>query len=123
MKEVLLKQIEKIQPNVLFYPHPDDSHKDHSIIGKVIEEILKDKKTQSDLKESLQEYEDLIKEEKWEELEKIEEFTQKLFSYKYLVHHEDFLNLRNMLLIYLFCALNLITIDGGWEKFMLSQRN
>lgn len=121
LKEVLLKQIEKIQPNVLFYPHPDDSHKDHSIIGKVIEEILKDKKTQSDLKESLQEYEDLIKEEKWEELERIKEFTQKLYSYKYLVHHEDFPQPKKYAPdLFILPPLNLITIDGGWEKFMLS---
>ncbi|MBC7320376.1 PIG-L family deacetylase, partial [bacterium] len=121
LQEVLAEQIEKIKPNILFYPHPDDTHRDHSTVGKIIEKILQELKEKADLMEYLEGHEEIVKEEIWEELQEVKEITRKLFSYKYLVHHSYFPHPKRYAPdLYLLPPLDLITIDGGWEKFLLS---
>jgi len=121
LKEILAEQIEKFQPNILFYPHPDDAHRDHSTAGKIIEEILQEMKEKVEVMEYLEEYEELVKEEVWEELQEAEKITQKIFYYKYLVHHSYFPHPKRYGPdLYILPPLDLITIDGGWGKFILS---
>jgi len=121
LKEVLAEQIEKFQPNILFYPHSDDTHRDHSTAGKIIEEILQEMKEKIEVMEYLEEYEELVKEEVWEELQEAEKITQKIFYYKYLVHHSYFPHPKRYAPdLYVLPPLDLVTIDGGWEKFILS---
>lgn len=122
LKGILAEQIEEIQPEILFYPHPDDNHKDHSTVGKIIEDILQEMKEKVEVKEYLGEYEDLVKEEVWEELEVVEKIAKKIFCYKYLVHHAYFPYPKKYAPdLFVLPPLDLITIEGGWEKFMLSE--
>jgi LmbE family N-acetylglucosaminyl deacetylase len=122
LKGILAEQIEEIQPEILFYPHPDDNHKDHSTVGKIIEDILQEMREKVEVKEYLGEYEELVKEEVWEELEVVEKIAKKIFCYKYLVHHAYFPYPKKYAPdLFVLPPLDLVTIEGGWEKFMLSE--
>ncbi len=124
LKDELMGIIEEYQPDILFYPHPDDTHRDHSTLGKKIEEILREMKEKVEVKEYLGEYEDLVKEEVWEELEVVEKLAEKIFYYKYLVHHGYFPHPKKYAPdLFVLPPLELVTIEGGWEKFMLSAEN
>ncbi|HNR66373.1 MAG TPA: PIG-L family deacetylase [Atribacterota bacterium] len=122
LKEVLAEQIEKVQPDILLYPHPNDTHKDHSTVGTIIEEIMQQMKEKVGVKEYLLGYEDLVKEEVWEELEVVEKIAKKITCYKYLVHHAYFPYPKKYAPeLFVLPPLDLVTIEGGWEKFMLSE--
>ena len=78
-------------------------------------------KEKVEVMEYLEEYEELVKEEVWEELQEAEKITQKIFYYKYLVHHSYFPHPKRYGPdLYILPPLDLITIDGGWGKFILS---
>ncbi len=122
LKVVLAEQIEKVQPDILLYPHPNDTHKDHSTVGKIIEEIMQQMKEKVEVKEYLSGYEDLVKEEVWEELEVVGKIAERITCYKYLVHHAYFPYPKKYAPeLFVLPPLDLVTIEGGWEKFMLSE--
>ncbi len=124
LKSSLAGLIEEYQPDILFYPHPNDTHKDHSTVGKIVGEILNEMKEKVEIKEYLGEYEDLVKEEVWEELEVVEKLAKKIFCYKYLVHHGYFPHPKKYAPeLFVLPPLELVTIEGGWEKYMLSADN
>ncbi len=122
LKVVLAEQIEKVQPDILLYPHPNDTHKDHSTVGKIIEEIMQQMKEKVEVKEYLSGHEDLVKEEVWEELEVVGKIAERITCYKYLVHHAYFPYPKKYAPeLFVLPPLDLVTIEGGWEKFMLSE--
>ena len=121
LQKVLVQQIEKYHPDILLYPHPEDTHKDHSTIGKITEKIIVELKEKAEVREYLEGYEELIKEEVLEELKEKEQIAQKIIYYKYLVHHNYFPHPKKYAPdLYVLPPLDLVTIDGGWEKYMLS---
>lgn len=72
--------------------------------------------------EQLEGLEELIKEEVLEEMIQAEELAEKIIIYKYLVHHKDYPNPKKYIPdLFILPPLDLITIDGGWERFMLSK--
>lgn len=122
LKKILEEQILIYQPDILFYPHPKDYHKDHATIGKTVEEILTEMKEKAEMMGYLVEYEDIIKEDVWEKLNLIKKISQNISIYKYLVHHGYFPHPKKYAPdLYVLPPLDLVTIDGGWEKFMLSE--
>ncbi len=124
LQQTLEEQIARYQPDILLYPHPNDTHKDHSTLGKITEKILQELKEKAEVLEHLEGYEELVKEEVLEELVTIKQITKKIINYKYLVHHNYFPHPKKYAPeLYVLPPLDLITTGGGWEKFLLSPEN
>lgn len=124
LQQTLEEQIEKYQPDILLYPHPNDTHKDHSTLGKITEKILLELREKAEVLEYLEGYEELVKEDALEELVTLKQINKKIIHYKYLVHHNYFPHPRKYAPdLYVLPPLDLITMDGGWGKFMLSPEN
>lgn len=122
LREVLAAQIEKYKPHILFYPHPEDNHKDHSTIGIIVEKILQEMREKIEDMEQLEEWKELIKEEVLEEMTKAEEIAEKITIYKYLVHHNDYPHPKKYAPdLFILPPLDLITLEGGWERLMLEK--
>jgi len=121
LQEVLAKKIEEYSPDILFYPHPADNHKDHSATGIIVEKIMEEMQKKIEDMEQLEGLEELIKEEVLEEMVRAEKLSKKITVYKYLVHHKDYPHPKKYVPnLFMLPPLDLITIDGGWERFMLS---
>lgn len=122
LKSNLLEQIKKVQPDIFFYPHPNDTHKDHSTVGKVVEDILQEMKEKAELKQNLEGNKEIVKEEAWKELEVLESLTQKISGYKYLVHHPHFPHLKKYAPnLFALPPFDIVAIGDRWEVFMLSE--
>ncbi len=122
LQNVLARQIEEYQPDILFYPHPDDYNSDHSTTGKIVEKVLAEMKQKLEELEKLEDLEDLVREEVLEELTELEEMVEDIITYKYLVHHTTYPHPKKYAPdLYLLPPLDLITLDGGWERFMLTE--
>ena len=122
LQKVLAAQIEEYQPDIIFYPHPEDYNMDHSTTGRIVEKILQEMLEKIEELEILEELEGLVKEEVLEELVKVEELTERIIAYKYLVHHSTYPHPKRYAPdLYILPPLDLITLDGGWERFMLTE--
>jgi len=122
LREVLTAQIEKYKPHILFYPHPEDKHKDHSTIGRMVEKILQEMQEKIENMKQLEGLEELIKEEKLEEMKVAEEIAEKIIIYKYLVHHNNYPHPKKYVPdLFILPPLDLITLEGGWERLILSE--
>lgn len=122
LQEVLAAQIEKYKPHFLLYPHPEDNHKDHSTTGSVMEKILLEMQEKIKDMEQLEGLEELIKEEVLEEMEEAEEISEKITIYRYLVHHIDYPHPKKYAPdLFILPPLDLVTLDGGWERLMLEE--
>ncbi|HER24989.1 MAG TPA: PIG-L family deacetylase [Candidatus Atribacteria bacterium] len=84
-------RIDSFNPDIVLYPHPNDTHKDHAITSKIVEKILE----QSPNKKIAYKY--LV--------------HHPLYPYpkKYTPD------------LYTMPPISLITFDGGWERLMLSE--
>lgn len=91
LESVLQNQIDIHQPDIILYPHPSDTHKDHMVVGKIIEKIL-----EQSLKEKI---------------------TYKYLVHHNLYPHPK----KYLPDSYLLMPIKLITFDGGWERLMLSE--
>lgn len=40
LKREAAREIDSFQPTIIFYPHPDDHHSDHAVLGRVMDELL-----------------------------------------------------------------------------------
>jgi len=91
LERALQNQIDIHQPDIILYPHPRDNHRDHIIVGNIIEKILA-----SSSKEKIA-YKYLI--------------HHNLYPYpkKYTPD------------MYLLMPIKLITSNGGWERLILSE--
>ncbi|OGD13952.1 hypothetical protein A2V47_07920 [Candidatus Atribacteria bacterium RBG_19FT_COMBO_35_14] len=91
LEKVFQNQIDIHNPDIILYPHPSDTHKDHITISKIVEKILE----QSPNKKIAYKY--LV--------------HHPLYPYpkKYAPG------------LYTLMPIRLITFDGGWERLMLSE--
>jgi len=91
LREALAALIEKYKPHILFYPHPEDNHKDHSTIGIIVEKILQEIQEKIEDMEQLEEWKELIKEEVLEEMTEAEEIAEKCVGFVHgpLFHRKD----------------------------------
>ena len=91
LEKAFQNQIDSYCPDIILYPHPSDTHKDHITIGKIVEKILE----QSPNKKIAYKY--LV--------------HHPLYPYpkKYAPD------------LYTLPPISLITFDGGWERLMLSE--
>ena len=122
LQEVLARQIDEYKPDILFYPHTEDSHGDHYTTGRIVEKILGEMREKSEQLDKLEGLEGLVKEEVLEELEEAEKLVEKVTAYQYLVHHNDYPHPKKYAPdLYVLPPLDLITLDGGWERFMLPE--
>jgi LmbE family N-acetylglucosaminyl deacetylase len=91
LEKTFQNQIDSYNPNIILYPHPDDTHQDHVITSKIVEKILEnspDKKIA---------YKYLV--------------HHNLYPYpkKYAPY------------LFTLPPIRLITFEGGWERLMLSE--
>jgi len=122
LQQVFTEIIEEYIPDILFYPHPEDNHIDHSTTGIIIEKILGEMIKEYQAFEKLEELEDLIREEVVEEMINLEKIIEDITAYKYLVHHRDYPHPKRYAPdLYILPPLDLVTLEGGWERFMLSE--
>jgi LmbE family N-acetylglucosaminyl deacetylase len=122
LQEILSAQIEKYKPDILFYPHPEDNHKDHSTIGIVVEKIMHEMMEMIEDMEQLEGLEVLIKEEALKEIEEAAEIAEKITIYKYLVHHVNYPHPKTYAPdLFILPPLDLVTLEGGWERLMLEE--
>lgn len=83
-------QIENFDPDIIIYPHPLDLHPDHSTTGKIIKDILKNKK------------------------------DKKIIAYQYLVHHLRFPQPKKFMPdLYLLPPMNMVNFDKEWQRYLL----
>jgi len=123
LQELLSEQIKRYKPDILFYPHPEDNHKDHSTTGIVVEKILHEMTEMIEDMEQLEGLEELIKEEALKEIEEATEIAEKITIYKYLVHHVNYPHPKKYAPdLFILPPLDLITLDGGWERLMLEEK-
>lgn len=123
LQKYLAEQIEQYDPDILLYPHPEDNHKDHSTTGKNVVKILKEMQEKIKNKEKVEGLEALIKEDKLEEMIKAEELLENMITYQYLVHHKSYPHPKKYLPdTFVLPPLDLITLDGGWERLMLAEK-
>lgn len=122
LEKVFSQQIELYQPDIIIYPHPEDNHQDHSTTGMVLEKILDEKIIRFQYLENIMELEELIKEEVLEEYSELEKYIKGITGYKYIVHHRSFPHPKKYAPdYYILPPLDLITLEGGWEKLMFSE--
>ncbi len=124
LQKTLAAQIKKYKPDILFYPHPEDNHKDHSTTGIVVEKFLHEMTEMIEDMEQLEGLEELIKEEVLKEIEESAEIAEKITIYKYLVHHVNYPHPKKYAPdLFILPPLDLITLDGGWERLMLEENS
>ncbi|MGO0122726.1 PIG-L family deacetylase [Desulfothermobacter acidiphilus] len=87
-------EIDHFGPTVILYPHPADHHPDHAVLGKVVEEVLREKG-----------------------------YTGKeLLACRYLVHHRYFPQPRSLARQgYLLPPVAMLSLDQQWLKFPLPE--
>lgn len=84
-------QIDNYHPDFILYPDPNDQHPDHSITGKVVEQVLSNEKPEN------------------------------LQTYKYLIHHSHFPQPKKLKKdLYLLPPVKLIRFDEEWQRFLLN---
>lgn len=91
LEQVLQNQIDIHQPDIILYPHPYDIHKDHMIIGNIMEKILEQSSN--------------------------EKIAYKYLIHHNLYPHPK----KYSPDLYLLMPIKLITFNGGWERLMLSE--
>jgi LmbE family N-acetylglucosaminyl deacetylase len=91
LEKIFQNQIDSYHPDIILYPHPSDTHKDHITIGKIVEKILE----QSPNKKIAYKY--LVHHHLYPRPEK---------------YAPD---------LYTLPPISLIGFDGGWERLMLSE--
>lgn len=91
LEKIFQNQIDSYHPDIILYPHPSDTHKDHITIGKIVEKILE----QSPNKKIAYKY--LVHHHLYPRPEK---------------YAPD---------LYTLPPISLISFDGGWERLMLSE--
>ena len=122
LENIFSQQIELYQPAIIIYPHPDDSHQDHSTTGMLLEKILDDKVIRFQYLENIIELGELIKEEVLLEYSEMEKYIKNFSGYKYIVHHRSFPHPKRYAPdYYVLPPLDLITLEGGWEKLLLPE--
>jgi LmbE family N-acetylglucosaminyl deacetylase len=83
-------QIDNFNPDIIIYPHPLDSHPDHSTTGKIVKDILKNKK------------------------------DNKIIAYQYLIHHHLFPQPKKFKPnSYLLPPINMVNFDKKWQRYVL----
>lgn len=121
IKKVFIEQINNHKPTILFYPHPEDNHQDHSTTGRIVEEILQEMKNDLEKLRKLEDLEDLLREEVIKEITELEDLIEQMIAYKYLVHHKDYPHPKRYAPdLFILPPLDLITLEGGWERLMLT---
>ena len=91
LEKTFQNQIDSYNPNIVLYPHPSDKHPDHATTGKIVEKILGYS-------------------------------PNKIIAYKYLVHHDLYPRPKKYAPdLYTLPPISLISVDGGWERLMLSE--
>jgi LmbE family N-acetylglucosaminyl deacetylase len=91
LEKIFQNQIDSYHPDIILYPHPSDTHKDHITIGKIVEKILE----QSPDKKIAYKY--LVHHHLYPRPKK---------------YAPD---------LYTLPPISLISFDGGWERLMLSE--
>ena len=91
LEKIFQNQIDSYHPDIILYPHPSDTHKDHATIGKIVEKILE----QSLNKKIAYKY--LVHHPLYPRPKK---------------YAPD---------LYTLPPISLISFDGGWERLMLSE--
>ena len=91
LEKVFQNQIDDYNPDIVLFPHPSDTHKDHAIISKIVEKILE----QSPNKKIAYKY---------------------LVHHNLYPHPKKYAPD-----LYTLPPIRLITFDGGWERLMLSE--
>jgi LmbE family N-acetylglucosaminyl deacetylase len=91
LEKIFQNQIDSYHHDIILYPHPSDTHKDHITIGEIVEKILE----QSPNKKIAYKY--LVHHHLYPRPKK---------------HAPDLFTLP---------PISLITFDGGWERLMLSE--
>ena len=91
IEKIFQNQIDSCNPDIILYPHPGDKHPDHATTGKIVEKILGYS-------------------------------PNKIIVYKYLVHHDLYPRPKKYAPdLYTLPPISLISVDGGWERLMLSE--
>jgi LmbE family N-acetylglucosaminyl deacetylase len=122
LQQVFKEIIQEYKPDILLYSHPEDNHIDHSTTGIIIENILEEMLKKYQTFEKLEELEDLMREEVVAEMDSLEKIIQDITAYKYLVHHRDYPHPKRYAPdLFMLPPLDLVTLEGGWERFMLSE--
>jgi LmbE family N-acetylglucosaminyl deacetylase len=91
LENIFQNQIDSYHPDIVLYPYPGDTHKDHITIGKIVEKILE----QSPNKKIAYKY--LVHHQLYPRPKK---------------YAPD---------LYTLPPISLISFDGGWERLMLSE--
>jgi len=91
LEKVFQNQIDSHDPDIILYPHPSDTHKDHITISKIVEKILE----QSPNKK----------------------IAYKYLVHHHLYPHPK----KYAPDLYTLPPIRLITFDGGWQRLMLSE--
>jgi LmbE family N-acetylglucosaminyl deacetylase len=91
LEKAFQNQIDSYYPDIILYPHPSDTHKDHITIGKIVEKILE----QSPNKKIAYKY---------------------LVHHPLYPHPKKYAPD-----LYTLPPIRLISFDGGWERLMLSE--
>lgn len=91
LEKIFQNQIDSYHPDIILYPHPNDTHQDHATISKIIEKILE----QSPNKKISYKY--LVHHHLYPRPKK---------------YAPD---------LYTLPPISLISFDGGWERLMLSE--
>ena len=84
-------QIDSYYPDIILYPHPSDTHKDHITIGKIVEKILEQSPNNK--------------------------IAYKYLVHHNLYPHPK----KYAPYLFTLPPIRLITFDGGWERLMLSE--
>jgi LmbE family N-acetylglucosaminyl deacetylase len=91
IEKIFQNQIDSCNPDIILYPHPSDKHPDHATTGIIVEKILGYS-------------------------------PNKKIAYKYLVHHDLYPRPKKYAPdLYTLPPISLISVDGGWERLMLSE--
>lgn len=86
--------MDRVNPDILIYPHPLDRHQDHAVAGRVVEDVLN------------------------------ESVKEKIVSYQYLVHHYNFPQPKKYAMAdYLLPPINMVNFDQEWQRHMLSSES
>jgi LmbE family N-acetylglucosaminyl deacetylase len=91
LEKILQNQIDGHNPDIILYPHPSDTHQDHSTVSKIVEKILE----QSPNKKIAYKY---------------------LVHHPLYPHPKKYAPD-----LYTLMPIRLISFDGGWERLMLSE--
>ncbi|MCK4241226.1 MAG: PIG-L family deacetylase [Candidatus Atribacteria bacterium] len=91
LEKIFQNQIDSHNPDIVLYPHPNDTHQDHATISKIVEKILE----QSPNKKIAYKY---------------------LVHHNLYPHPKKYAPD-----LYTLPPIRLISFDGGWERLMLSE--